>query len=133
MFERRRRVDANIDMTPMIDTLLQLFVVFLLSMSFLASAVRLELPRASVQKAAPDTAVVVSLSPTGGVFVNSDAVNRNELPGRLAALFQGGHKREVLLRADQSLNYKTILETLVEVQQAGAASILLAYDFEGGR
>ena len=132
MFQRRRRIDGTIDMTPMIDTLLQLFVVFLLSMSFIASAVRLELPRTGVQQVAPDTPVVVSLDATGAIFVNNDTVDRNELRGRLEGLLKHAQKREVLLRADQSLPYKKVLETLVEVQQAGAANILLAYEFESG-
>ena len=132
MFQRRRRIDGTIDMTPMIDTLLQLFVVFLLSMSFIASAVRLELPRTAVQQVAPDTRVVVSLDATGAVFINNAAVDRTELRGRLEGLFNHAQKRECPLRADQGLPYKKILETLVEVQQAGAANILLAYDFENG-
>lgn len=132
MFQRRRRVDPAIDMTPLIDTLLQLFVVFLLSMAFIASAVRLELPRASVRQPAPDTPLVVSVDAAGAIFLNNEAVDRNALRWRLGALFQQGHKREVLLRADQNLSYKRILETLVEVQQAGAANILLAYDLENG-
>jgi biopolymer transport protein TolR len=131
-FRRRRRIDATIDMTPMIDTLLQLFVVFLLSMSFIASAVRLELPRATVNQALPDTPVVVGLDASGATFLNNEAVARQELSGRLGTLFQQGAKREVVLRADRALAYSKILETLVEIQRGGAANILLAYEHEEG-
>ena len=57
----RRRPDANIDMTPMIDTLLQLFVVFMLNMSFILSTVHLDLPKASAQPTPHDTPLVVAL------------------------------------------------------------------------
>jgi biopolymer transport protein ExbD len=132
-FHRRRKIDATIDMTPMIDTLLQLFVVFLLCMTFAASAVRLDLPQASVRQQAPDTPVVVSLDENNNLYVNQEAVAREQLPGRLHALFAEGERREVTLRAHRTLAYATILDTLVEIQQAGVANIALAYDHEPRR
>src|SRR5271165_7039693 len=119
-FHRRRKIDANIDMTPMIDTLLQLFVVFLLSMSFVASAVRLDLPQASLQQNAPETPVVVSIDGGNNLFVNNEAVTREELPHRLSAVLAGNKRREVLLRADRTLTYDKILEGMVGIQRGGA-------------
>ncbi len=130
---RRRKVDATIDMTPMIDTLLQLFVVFLLSMSFLSSAVRLNLPQAAMQQPAPETPVVVTLDAHDQLFINNDPVTRDQLPLRLAQVLQGAQRREVLLRADRSLIYDRILEAIVGIQKAGASNILLSYDFHQDR
>jgi biopolymer transport protein ExbD len=127
-FHRRRKIDAGIDMTPMIDTLLQLFVVFLLSMSFIASAVRLDLPQASVRHEAPDTPIVVALDPSGNIFVNNEPVARDLLHVRLSGMLTQGDRREVVLRGHRELSYDKILETLVEIQRAGVANIALAYD-----
>jgi biopolymer transport protein ExbD len=127
-FHRRRKIDANIDMTPMIDTLLQLFVVFLLSMSFIASAVRLDLPQASVRQDMPDTPVVVAIDESSAWFVNNEPVARDQLQFRLNALLANSERREVLLRADRKLLYDKVLEALVEIQRAGVANILLAYE-----
>jgi len=132
-FHRRRRIDAAIDMTPMIDTLLQLFVVFLLSMSFIASAVRLDLPQASVRHDAPDTPIVVAVDPAGNIFLNNEPVARDMLHIRLRALLTPGDRREVVLRGDRNLSYDRILETLVEIQRAGVANIALAYEHQGGQ
>jgi biopolymer transport protein ExbD len=131
-FRTRRRIDSNIDMTPMIDTLLQLFVVFLLSMSFMTSAVRLELPKASLHQPAPESKVVVTLD-ADKVFVNDELVPRPELRDRLRPLLQQAKNREVLLRADRKLVYDKILEALVEMQQAGASNVHLAYAPTDGR
>jgi biopolymer transport protein TolR len=132
-FRRRRKADAVIDMTPMIDTLLQLFVVFLLSMSFITSAVRLDLPQASLQQPAPETPVVVTVDAGNNLFLNNDAVARDELPQRLATALATSQRREVLLRADRTLVYDKVLETIVGIQKGGAGNILLSYDFNGGR
>jgi biopolymer transport protein ExbD len=126
-FRYRRKIDPNIDMTPMIDTLLQLFVVFLLSMSFMSSAVRLELPQASLNQPAPDAPIVVTLDADGKIHVNDEVIGRAELRGRLRMLLQKAKNRDVLLRADKSLVYDKIIPALVEMQQAGATQVHLAY------
>ncbi len=128
VFHRRRRIDPTIDMTPMIDTLLQLFVVFLLSMSFIASAVRLDLPNASAQQAAPETPVVVAIDAANNWYANNESVGKDQLQARLSALLTKENKREVLLRADRTLLYDKVLEAIVEIQRAGAANVVLAYE-----
>lgn len=127
-FYRRRKIDAGIDMTPMIDTLLQLFVVFMLNMSFLASAVRLDLPRASARQPAPTEAIVVSLDASNRVLVDDEPVPREELRRRLVALLQEGKGREVTLRADRTLPYEKVLAALIAIQQTGVAQVHLAYE-----
>lgn len=127
-FRRRRKVDANIDMTPMIDTLLQLFVAFLLSMSFVASAVRLDLPKASASSTATADGIVVVLNAAQQLFVNDESVEAEALPARLQAMLVKSPGRKIVLRADRTLPYEKILQTLIGVQQAGVGQVQLAYD-----
>jgi biopolymer transport protein ExbD len=132
-FPRRRKIEAHIDMTPMIDTLLQLFLIFLISASFVASAVRLELPKTSVNQKAPADPIVVSLDADNKMFLNKEPIAANELRGKLAELLPKGKKQEVLLRADQSLPYKHVMHTIAEIRHAGVENINLAYDEEKGK
>ncbi len=132
-FRRRRKIDSHIDMTPMIDTLLQLFVTFLLSMSFAASVVRLDLPRASAEQAPPTESLGVSLDAAAQLFINDQPVSPNEFRGRLAGLLQKREDRKVVFRADRTLPYEKVLEVMVLIQQAGASQIRLAYDAKEGR
>jgi biopolymer transport protein TolR len=132
-FQRRRKVDSHIDMTPMIDTLLQLFVTFLLSMSFAASAVRLDLPRASASQVAPPDSITVSYDGAQQLFLNDERVSPAELQNRLPALLQKTEERKVVLRADRGLPYEKVLEVMVQIQQAGASHIRLAYDAKEGQ
>src|SRR4051794_20251194 len=98
-FHQRRRVEANIDLTPMIDTILQLFLIFLLTSSFLVTATRLTLPKAAAAAKQSTTPVVVALDESGRWLLNREAVNRQELSKRLEALFAEGKPREVTLQA----------------------------------
>jgi biopolymer transport protein ExbD len=127
-FHRRRKIDAGIDMTPMIDTLLQLFLVFLLTATFAASAIPLNLPKASAEQPAPSEALVVSLDASNRTFINDEPIDQGELRGRLLVLLQKGTERKVSLRADRTLPYEKVLETLVIIQQAGVAQVHLAYE-----
>jgi len=129
-FPRRRKIDAHIDMTPMIDTLLQLFLIFLISASFVASAVRLELPKASIESKSPHEPIVVSLDADNKLFLNNDPIAIGDLPGKLKALLSTSKKSEVSLRADKSLPYHQVMRAIAEIKNSGAETIHLPYDEE---
>jgi biopolymer transport protein TolR len=132
-FPRRRKIDAQIDMTPIIDTLLQLFLIFLISASFVASAVRLDLPKAAVNQKAPSESIVISLDADNQMFLNQEPIAAEALRGKLADLLPKAKTRQVLLRADQSLPYKHVMHAIAEIKHAGVENINLAYDEEKGR
>jgi biopolymer transport protein ExbD len=125
---RRRRIDAHIDMTPMVDTLLQLFMIFLLSASFVASNVRLTLPRAALERRATAEPLVVSLDAADNLYVNSRPVARENLKSVMHTLLEGVDNRTVLLRADRTAPYERVLAVMVDIQAGGATNIVLASD-----
>lgn len=127
-FHRRRRIDATIDMTPMIDTLLQIFVAFLLSMTFLTSSVRLTLPQATADPKEQSRPIVVSLDANHQMYLNDEKVMPDDLPALLPPLLEKAGKTEVVLRADESLAYKHVLHALLTVRRAGATDVHLSYD-----
>jgi biopolymer transport protein ExbD len=132
-FPRRRKIEAHIDMTPIIDTLLQLFLIFLISASFVASAVRLELPKASVNQKSSGEPIVVSLDADNQMFLNKEPIAADALRGKLAELLPRAKKQDVLLRADQGLAYKHVMRAIAEIKHAGVENIDLAYDEDKGR
>lgn len=125
---RRRRINAQIDMTPMIDTLLQLFMIFLLSASFVASSVRLDLPQAAAEQHNPAKPAVVSINAENELFLNNAPVARADLRERLKVTLAKTQNRLVVLRADRTLAYQQVLLVLVEIQTTGVAQILLEYE-----
>jgi biopolymer transport protein TolR len=125
---RRRRIDAHIDMTPMIDTLLQLFMIFLLSASFVASNVRLTLPKASAERRPTAEPLVVSIDASDNLYLNDHRILRDELPAKLMALLERSESRSVLVRADRALSYERVLAVIVDIQSSGAKNIVLASD-----
>jgi biopolymer transport protein ExbD len=125
---RRRKIDAHIDMTPMIDTLLQLFLIFLLNASFAASSVRLDLPKAAADAKKKSEPISVSINAQRDLFLNDAAISKALLAERLGIIYQSLDERSVLLRADRTLPYSQVLELIVEIRRSGAERVLLEYE-----
>jgi biopolymer transport protein TolR len=123
----RRSSDATIDMTPMIDTLLQLFIVFMLNMTFVMSAVPLRLPTASASSPQPKMEVVVSLTSDHEIFINAQPVAIADLPDRVRIKLEQTQATNVVLRADGSLKYEQIVDVLLAIKRGGADNVELAY------
>ena len=115
---------SDINITPLVDVMLVLVVIFLLTAPLLASAIRLDLPRAdgSTPGAAPASVTVV-LDPTGQVFVNDQPLDEAALVQRFTVLAAQSRATEVQLRADAAVPYGRVVQVLGAAQQAGLSRI----------
>ena len=111
-------------MTPLIDVMLVLVVIFILTAPLLASSLKLDLPKA--QAAQPhDTpqAVQVALDRTGQVYLQGQPLALEALQARLAEIARRDTQAEVQLRADQSVPYGRVVAVLDAAQKAGLSRI----------
>jgi biopolymer transport protein ExbD len=115
---------SDINMTPLIDVMLVLLVIFIITAPLLTRAVKLDLPRASAV-AAPDSAqtVDVSVDAKGQIYWDATAVDETALRARLAAAGKQNPVPEVHLRADRATRYETIARVMADAQQAGVSRI----------
>ncbi len=115
---------ADINVTPLVDVMLVLVVIFIVTAPLLASAIRLDLPRSGAAKPA-DTpaAVTVALDAQGRAFFNDQPVSPEQLLQRLAAAAQANPATEVQLRADQSVPYGRVVEVMGAAQEAGLSRV----------
>lgn len=113
---------SEINVTPLVDVMLVLLVVFIITAPLLTQHVPLALPDAKSQPAANLKTTVVSITVEGQVFIDDQPVMDVDLPARLAALAsQPGPNVE--LRADKSVLYERVVQVLAQVQTAGISSI----------
>ena len=111
---------SDINMTPLVDVMLVLVVIFILTAPLLASAIRLDLPRADGTQAGdapPFVTLVVDKS--GQAFLNDAPVSPDELASRLAQTAGRNPDTEVQLRADQAVPYGRVVEVMGAAQKAG--------------
>ncbi|HEY5973544.1 MAG TPA: biopolymer transporter ExbD [Geobacteraceae bacterium] len=131
---RRRRIEAHIDMTPMVDTLLQLFLIFMVGASLASPTIDIDLPRAKKDVTLPNEAtrvVVVSIDAGNRVYLDKSLIPRNRLKADLRHMVQSSKELTVLLRADKKLVYEQIIQVMVEIQETGATKVQLAYYPDG--
>ncbi len=126
---RRRRAlpMAEINVTPMVDVMLVLLIIFMVTAPLLVAGVPVDLPaaRAAALQQKPDKPIAVSLDSTGGVFIGDEAVGGDALADRLGALHATNPDTRVLVRADRSLSYGRVLEVMGEIAASGFTKVAL--------
>lgn len=111
---------ADINVTPMVDVMLVLLVIFIITAPLFTHAIKLDLP--SAQSApAPDKPETISLSinGAGAIFWNDAAIEQKELDAKLAAAAQKKPQPELQLRADKSTRYEVIAQVMSAAQNNG--------------
>src|ERR1700692_3631634 len=117
---RRRPVMAEINVTPMVDVMLVLLVIFMVTAPLLTVGVPLDLPKSrATTLTEPKKPVVISLNRDAEVFIGDERVDADELEPRLAALAAEDPNRIVYVRSDKTNTYAQLMDTLGLVNLAG--------------
>ena len=124
----RRAPMAEINVTPFVDVMLVLLIIFMVTAPLLASGVPVELPdsRANPIDQQPDQ-VTITVDPTGAIFIDDERVPAGALADALAAIERGtdGEEPIIVLRGDRSLQYGRVMAVMGELNRAGFGSISL--------
>ncbi|ALK09615.1 ExbD/TolR family protein [Blastochloris viridis] len=122
------RPSAEINVTPLVDVMLVLLVVFMITAPLLAAGLKLDLPRASTAKPLdPKDPVVVSVDRDGRIAVDQGAVAREELAAAVLAKIADG-ERTVRVRGDRELAYGEVVGIVDVLVAAGIRRIALVTD-----
>jgi len=112
---------SDINVTPLVDVMLVLVVIFIITAPLLASSIRLDLPKtdAARQQDEQPKFVTVVVDKTGQVFFNDRPVTQEELGAALLEAARVNPDTEVQLRADQGVPYGRVVQVMGEAQKAG--------------
>jgi biopolymer transport protein TolR len=111
---------SDINMTPLIDVMLVLVVIFIITAPLLASSIKLDLPKSDAAKASEvPQAIRVVVDATGQAFLNDRPVSQDELARQFATSQQANPDTEVQLRADAAVPYGRIVEVMGAAQKVG--------------
>lgn len=111
---------ANINVTPLVDVMLVLLVIFMVTAPILQQGVSINLPR--VRAAAltgEEQQLVVAINRKGEVYLNDTAMSVSELGPKLQAILKIRPDRQVFLRADQAVRYGEVMRVIATVKGAG--------------
>jgi biopolymer transport protein TolR len=115
-----RGVMSQINVTPLVDVMLVLLVIFMITAPMMQQGVQVNLPKADTKSLpSQEETVIVSLERSGRVFINSAEVPLADLRGKLATMFANRTKKEVFLKADRDVPYGEVIKTMAEIKGAG--------------
>jgi biopolymer transport protein ExbD len=115
---------AEINMTPLVDVMLVLLIVFMITIPVMQHAVKVELPQASSQKndVKPES-ININITANGQIFWNSSAINLDTLGIYAQTAAKKSPQPEVQLRADKNVRYETVAQVLSTAKRAGLTKI----------
>jgi biopolymer transport protein TolR len=133
---RRRAVMAEINVTPMVDVMLVLLIIFMVSAPLLTVGVPLDLPQTQAKSLEQQdkTPIQLSVDVKGKVFINDTEVGIAELVPKLKAITdaRGGLDERIFMRADKKADYGTVAKVMGLLSGAGFKRLALVTEVEQG-
>ena len=132
---RRKAVMAEINVTPMVDVMLVLLIIFMVSAPLLTVGVPLDLPQTQAKSLEQDkTPLQLSVDIKGKIFINDTEVSMNDLVPKLKAITdaRGGMDERIYMRADKKADYGTVARVMGQLSGAGFKRLALVTEAEQG-
>jgi biopolymer transport protein TolR len=124
---------AEINVTPFVDVMLVLLIIFMVTAPLMLAGVHVNLPQSTAARQnPPQKPLVVSIAADGALSIRSDTVAREALVERLTALRSTEGDSIAYIRADKAIPYGTVMEVLGDVASAGYARISLLSERKAG-
>ena len=126
---------AEINVTPMVDVMLVLLIIFMVSAPLLTVGVPLDLPQTKAKSVTMDKEpLTVSVNGQGQVYLQNTEITLEELVTKLKAITdaRGGAEERIFVRGDQALAYGAVLKVMAQITAAGYHRVALVSEFEQG-
>jgi biopolymer transport protein TolR len=125
----RRAPMADINVTPFVDVMLVLLIIFMVTAPLLVTGVPVELPESRANALEqPQEPIEISIDQSGTTFIDGTQVAPSELPARLeeiAGAQDAAKPRQIMLRGDTSISYGQMMRVMGELNRAGLNSVSL--------
>jgi biopolymer transport protein TolR len=124
-----RRAMTDINVTPLVDVMLVLLIIFMVTAPLIQSGVKVDLPKASAQQMEhSEEKLVLTITRDRRIFLGDAEIRGNELEQKLAANARIQKDKELYLHADRSLPYGQVVEVMAVARRAGVESLGMITD-----
>jgi biopolymer transport protein TolR len=113
--ERRRQALSEINVTPFVDVMLVLLIIFMVTAPLMTQGIDVDLPQAKGKEMAPAERVVITVKKDGKIYVGKTAVTFKELQSK----FRKATDKEVFLKADRDVPYGLVVNVMGELREIG--------------
>jgi len=130
---RRATVMADINVTPMVDVMLVLLIVFMVAAPLLTVGVPIDLPQTQAKSMEQDKEpLTVSVNDKGQVFLQNTEIKIDEIVPKLKAIAKNGAEERIYVRGDRKVDYGTVMRVMGRLSAAGYRRVALVTEFEQG-
>jgi biopolymer transport protein TolR len=112
---RRRQALSEINVTPFVDVMLVLLVIFMVTAPLLQQGIDVNLPQAKGEELSPSERIVITVKNDGKIYLNKSSVTLQTLKSK----FKGKSDKDVFLKADKDVAYGLIVSIMSELREAG--------------
>ena len=128
---KRSKTISQINVTPMVDVMLVLLVIFMITAPLLKVGVPINLPKTKAKALPEDQAPLsVTISKEEKIFVQDTEISLEKLIPKLVSISKNRNDRKIFIRADEVLSYGRVVEVMAVITSAGFNKIALVTDFE---
>ena len=131
----RRRVMSEINVTPMVDVMLVLLIIFMVSAPLLTVGVPIDLPQSQAKSLEQDKEpLTISVNDKGQIFLQNSEISADDLIPKMQALAEarGGTEARVYVLGDKKVDYGTMMRVMGRLSSAGFHRVALVTEFEQG-
>lgn len=114
---------SEINVTPLVDVMLVLLIIFMVTAPMLQEGVEVNLPQVKAQNITAEKSLVVALTKDKRIYLNERRVTLEELEERLRSFAAADPKKEVYLRADKDVPYGVVVDVMARIKKAGITQL----------
>ena len=123
------RLKSEINITPLVDVMLVLLIVFMIAAPLLSVGVPVNLPKTEAKSlSSQKDPLTVTIDSNGKVFIQEKEIAFDQLATKLNAISENGYKEKIYIRGDRSTDYGKILKVMARINTAGFENIGLVTD-----
>jgi biopolymer transport protein TolR len=120
---RRYAPISEMNITPFVDVMLVLLIIFMVAAPMMTQGVQVALPKADAKPIEQDKPVEITLKPEGRIYVGSALVPMENLIARLQVVQENRENASILLRADARMDYGSVMKVMAALQAAGMVDV----------
>ncbi len=124
---------SEINVTPMVDVMLVLLIIFMVAAPLLQVGVPVDLPEAKgKQLEATEEPLAISVKADGSVYIGETQVELDEIAPKLKAIAKNGYEEQIYVRGDQGVSYGVVLRVMGRINAGGFRKVSLVSEAEEG-